>query len=123
MVAKHEPTDRDRKVVKAMASYGMAQDIIAETLAISEPTLRKHYRSELALARSEFHTAIANRLALFAAGRVEGALPSDSLRACIFIAKTQLRWRESESVEVTGKDGKPIEQMVVIKLSKDDMNL
>ena len=39
----HVPTEKDRKTVEAMASYGVPQDEIALVLGVSPPTLRRHY--------------------------------------------------------------------------------
>jgi len=39
----HVPTEKDRKTVEAMASYGIRQEEIALVLGVSEPTLRQHW--------------------------------------------------------------------------------
>lgn len=43
----HEPTEKDREQVLAMAGYGLPQTDIAVVMGISKPTLIKYYREEL----------------------------------------------------------------------------
>ena len=53
---EHVPTDRDRQIVEAMASYGIPEPAIAQLVGaegISEPTLRKHYRREIDTAQDK----------------------------------------------------------------------
>ena len=42
-----EPTDEQRRAVKAFSGYGAPQDGIAAHLGIDAKTLRKHFRQEL----------------------------------------------------------------------------
>lgn len=44
----HEPAKVDRDTVSLMAAGGIAQEDIARARGISKPTLRKHYKNELA---------------------------------------------------------------------------
>lgn len=41
------PTDEDREKVRVLKAGGMSNEAIAEVIGISEPTLRKHFSSEL----------------------------------------------------------------------------
>lgn len=41
------PTDDDREKVRVLKAGGMSNEAIAEAIGISEPTLRKHFPSEL----------------------------------------------------------------------------
>lgn len=53
---EHVPTERDRKIVEAMASYGIPEPAIAALVGaegITEPTLRKHYRREIDTAQDK----------------------------------------------------------------------
>lgn len=53
---EHVPTDRDRQIVEAMASYGIPEPAIAALVGaegVSEPTLRKHYRREIDTAQDK----------------------------------------------------------------------
>jgi hypothetical protein len=53
---EHVPTERDRQIVEAMASYGIPEPAIAALIGaegVSEPTLRKHYRRELDTAQDK----------------------------------------------------------------------
>lgn len=46
---RHEfkPTDEDREKVRVLKAGGMSNEAIAEAVGISEPTLRKHFSSEI----------------------------------------------------------------------------
>lgn len=43
----YEPTDDDREKVRVLKAGGMSNEAVAEAIGISEPTLRKHFSSEL----------------------------------------------------------------------------
>ena len=47
------PTDEQRRMVRAMAGYGVPQDDIATVVRCSSRTLRKHFRAELDVAEIE----------------------------------------------------------------------
>lgn len=58
----HVPTEKDRKTVQAMASYGIPQEDIAEVIGISHVTLRKHYGRELIIAATIANSTVAQGL-------------------------------------------------------------
>lgn len=45
--SEFEPTDEDREKVRVLKAGGMSNVGIADVIGISEPTLRKHFSSEL----------------------------------------------------------------------------
>ena len=49
MPAEYVPTDAQRSLVESASAFGITQAEIATQLKISEPTLRKHFRDELAV--------------------------------------------------------------------------
>lgn len=54
----HEPTKVDRDTVAAMVAAGIAQADIARCRAISEPTLRKHYKEEIRTGTTTLNTMV-----------------------------------------------------------------
>lgn len=100
----HKPTEQQRKTVKAMSAYGIPQHDIAKVLGIHDDTLREHYRDELDRANAEACAKVAENLFRKATG--EG---KESVTAAIFWLKTRGRWKETSGVELTGKDGAPLE--------------
>ncbi|MDW9726313.1 hypothetical protein GOB91_29130 [Sinorhizobium meliloti] len=44
---EYVPTDDEREKVRVLKAGGMSNEAIAEAVGISEPTLRKHFSSEL----------------------------------------------------------------------------
>ncbi len=54
----HEPTKVDRDTVAAMVAAGIAQVDIARCCAVSEPTLRKHYKEEIRTGTTTLNTMV-----------------------------------------------------------------
>ncbi len=120
-----QPTDKDRRLVKEMASCGTPQDGIARQIGISSPTLRKHFRVELSKAEDEANFRIAQFMFATIMGMpIPGVPPvtEGPTRASLamFWAKTRMGWKETTAHEHGGKDGSPI---IMYQLSKDDANL
>lgn len=44
---EYQPTDDEREKVRVLKAGGMTNEAISEAIGISEPTLRKHFGSEL----------------------------------------------------------------------------
>ncbi|GLQ36738.1 hypothetical protein GCM10007908_03580 [Rhizobium albus] len=44
---EYQATDEEREKVRVLKAGGMSNEAVAEALGISEPTLRKHFSSEL----------------------------------------------------------------------------
>lgn len=59
---KHIPSEGQRRIVKAMAGYGVPHDDISRVVRCSPPTLRKHYRLELDTATIEANARVAQCL-------------------------------------------------------------
>ena len=94
---EYKKTEEDAKNVEALTIAGVPQKLICEILKISEPTLRKHYRSELDTSKAKANAVISQ--ALFKQAR------DGNITAQIFWLKTQAGWRETNYHELTGKDG------------------
>ncbi len=78
------PTEKDRKLAHLLASRGIPQDEIAETVGISPKTLRKHFRRELTLGGIE-----ANMSVLYALHKMARSGRRKHLAAAIFWAKAR----------------------------------
>ena len=88
------PTDEQRRLVKAMAGYGVPHEGIAVMLEIDPKTLRRHYRQELDRGSVEATAKVAQ--SLFQMATVE-----KSVAAAIFWMKARAGWREKHEVQVT----------------------
>lgn len=109
------PTDEQRRLVKAMASFGVPHDDIAVVVRCSPPTLRKRFREELDVATIEANARVAQCL-------YQQAVTPGNIAATIFWLKARAGWREKHQVEVTGKDGKalpPQEPLVIERIIID----
>jgi len=87
----HAPTEKDRKTVEAMASYGVPQDEIALVLGVSLPTLRRHYGAVLRVAAIKANAKMAESLFAQALSNGPGALV-----AKIFWLKCRAGWTEAK---------------------------
>lgn len=107
----HEPTERTRAEVQALASFGTPQNEVAAYIGISKHTLEKHYSEELHAAETKANAQVGRFLFRAASGQAmrDGAPHSDCVRAAMFWAKTRMGWRETNHLEHTGKDGGPIQ--------------
>jgi hypothetical protein len=90
-------TDEERQTVRSMSVAGIPQEQIAASLrgGISEPTLRKHFRPELDLAK--------NQTTALAVGKLMGAVARSEPWAICFYLKCRAGWQERQALQVTGE--------------------
>jgi hypothetical protein len=84
------PTPEQRRMVHAMAGYGVPQDDIALVIRITSRTLRKHFRHELDVAVIEANTRVAQCL-------YKQATTPGNIGASIFWLKARAGWREKQA--------------------------
>jgi hypothetical protein len=102
------PSDEQRRLVRAMAGYGVPHDDIALVVRCSPPTLRKRFRTELDVATIEANARVAQTL-------YQQATTPGNIAATIFWLKARAGWREVQRVENTGADGRPISTEIVYR--------
>lgn len=105
-----KPTDEQRRQVEHLAAFGIP---IEQMLClvfdkngkpISENTLRKHFKTELATGQVKANAKIARTL-------FDKAVNGDTT-AMIFWLKTRARWKESpQAMELSGPNGQPMEHV------------
>ena len=83
--------------MKALASFGLPQEDIAQYVGVSHVTLRKHYSSELKLSAIKANATVGKYLFSLASGQAisKGATHGDCKTAAMFWAKTRMGWRET----------------------------
>lgn len=91
----HTPTQKTKELVSLHATVGTPQNIIADLLNIDDKTLRKHYRRELDLSKSQANATIG--------GALFNKAKNGDTSAMIFWMKTQSGWKETNVQEHTGK--------------------
>jgi hypothetical protein len=106
-----EPTDAERKQVEAMSGYGLPIEQIAVLVrdGIDTDTLRKHFATELISGKAKANGRVGKTL-------FQKVMAGDTA-AAIWWSKTQMRWREIQQHEITGKDGAPI-RLTTIDVTK-----
>ncbi len=108
----HEPTKENRLMVQVMIAGGIEHIHIAGVLRISRPTLRKHYKHELATGAAEANASIVASLFKAAKG--------GNVKAAIWWTQARMGWSETQKVETTGPDGRPIEQVVTYRWAEPE---
>ncbi len=96
-----QPTEEQRRTVRAMSGFGVPQDGIAVLLEIDPKTLRAHFRRELDRGSVEATAKVAQTL-------FHMATVDKNVGAAIFWMKARGGWREKHDVEIAGKDGQPV---------------
>ena len=137
MGVSFEPTEEQRKTVRAMSGFGIPQDDIATLLEIDAKTLRKHFRRELDRGMVEATAKVAQSLFLM-------ATQGKNVAAAIFWMKARAGWREKHpeggteadrlTINVLGRGGpglagmglraKPVDQYTDAELKRmiDDLS-
>jgi hypothetical protein len=89
-----EPTDEQRRTVKAMSGFGVPQPDIAVHLGVDPKTLRKHFREEPDRGSIEATTKVAQSL-------FNMATQGNNVAAAIFWMKARAGWREKQEIELS----------------------
>ena len=89
-----QPTEEQRRTVKAMAGLGVPHEGIAVLLDIDPKTLRKYFHLELERGSVEATAKVAQSL-------FQLATAGKNVAAAIFWMKARAGWREKHEVQVT----------------------
>ena len=89
----YAPTDKERAQVRMLAAMGLRQDEIAPVIGVSEPTLRKHFWTELQRGKPEAIAKVAHSLY-----RMATHPEKPNVVAAIFFLKAQAGWRDNDSL-------------------------
>jgi hypothetical protein len=96
-----QPTDEQRRTVRAMSGFGVPQPDIALHLGIDPKTLRKHFRKDLNRGSIEATTKVAQSL-------FNMATKGNNVAAAIFWMKARAGWRENQEIQFSNR---PLEQL------------
>jgi hypothetical protein len=114
------PNEETLKTVESLAAQGLTQEQIASCLGICVDTLiekKKEYSEfsdSIKRGQSKGIAAISN--SLFQSAK------SGNTTAQLFYLKCRAGWKETNAMELTGKDGNPIEiDIDVTKLSEEQL--
>lgn len=105
--SKNHPDHNVARRVIDLATFGIPQKTISQYLGMSDNTLRKHYQKELDEGMAKAHLAVAKFIFMGASGEAmrDGASYADCQRSAIFYAKTQMGWKETNTIDHTSTDG------------------
>ena len=107
---EYKPNDRDRQFVERAIMAGATINKIAECLRMSDDTLRKYYKYEIAVARQN----LVNK----AVGVVDDSLTDGSLDAAKYVLSRVAGWTERQSVDHT-TNGKDIPGTIILRAADD----
>ena len=107
MAAGREPTDEQRRLVRALAGFGVPQDDIAKHLDIDPKTLRKHFRSDIDRGALEANAKVAQSL-------FQMATQGQNVAAAIFWMKVRGGWSEKLRAELAAVEAAPKTFSIVI---------
>lgn len=94
----HEPTDEQRRAVRALAGLGTPHTDIALVVDIDPKTLRLHYRRELDISMAEANAQVAKSL-------YNMAVNDKNTAAAIFWLKARAGWREVAQLDLGAVNG------------------
>lgn len=97
-------SETERAIVRRAAIMNMPQAAIAKLLKTTQATLELYFREELDHASDQANMAVLGALYKNA---MEG-----NVSAQIFWCKTRLGMRETDRLELTGKDGTPLTAVI-----------
>jgi DNA-binding XRE family transcriptional regulator len=92
---------RERRLIAVSLAAGMTQEQVATVAGISLTTLKTACKKELAEGGASVNAKVAGKL-------FTKCMKGDTI-ALIYWTKTRMGWRENNKLEVTGKDGGPIQ--------------
>ena len=98
----HQVTEETRKFVENAAGMGLPHEMIATLVGVkSDKTLRKKYRRELDQGKAKACLQMATCA-------FQGAIKGDA-KLVIWWTKTQMKWKEDRSLELSTPPGRPLE--------------
>lgn len=109
---KWEPSADDIKRMESMAGVGISQEQIAKVYGVSVDTLQDRFGELIANARTKAVASIG--------GALYRKAMAGNVTAMIFYLKTQGGWRETNSLELTGKDGEQFKPIINITIKKPE---
>lgn len=106
------PTQAEREDVARFAGLGIPQKQIARLVrdGIHVDTLREHFEVELELGKARANVTVGSTL-------FEKCLSGDTT-ALIWWTKTQMGWKDTTKVQLTGEDGGPVQLQQTLDVSK-----
>lgn len=104
-----QPTEEQRRTVRAMSGFGIPQESIATMLDIEPKTLRKHFRREFDRGSIEATTKVAQTL-------FSMATSGQNTAAAIFWMKARAGWREKQELVLSTK---PVIEMTDEELAQE----
>lgn len=93
---KFEPNELQRRQVITLAAHGNRPEVIAATIEVSEPTLRKYFHNEIRMGRMLGEAKNTKRL--------QSAADKGNVTAMIWLDKTRFGVRESEETSKKLRD-------------------
>jgi hypothetical protein len=104
----YRPTSRTSQQVEVLVAAGVKKDVIARTIGCTVSELEKHHQEELDTGLEVANAKVINNVFNTAVGNSRQAMTAASLWL-----KNRAGWKDKQSHEHTGEDGRPIETATV----------
>jgi hypothetical protein len=85
----HQPTERDRKTVEALAGFGIPAAKIANVLSLGQSTLYRYYGEEMKRGSAMVESKLIGNLL-----RLAGGSDGTALKAIVFSLTTRFGWSQ-----------------------------
>jgi hypothetical protein len=97
----HQPSDKDRQMVEALAGFAIPTAKIADVIDIDQKTLLRHYERELRVGAAKVEAKLAGNLL-----RLAGGSDGTALKAIMFALNCRFGWSQYVPRPVEEKLGK-----------------
>ena len=109
-----EPSEVERRMVRLAVGFGIPHSRICHAILnpstgkpIDEKTLRKAFAEEIRMAAFEMD--------MLASSSMAQQIKAGAGWAIMFYMKNRMRWSERNQLELTGKDGGPVDQNITVE--------
>mgnify|MGYP006267597443 CR=1 FL=1 len=100
----YQPTDEDHQKVSMMAAFGLTRKDIYGILKMSAATFREHHEEDYTLGLAKAVMTVASRVYKTAISEKPTAFAAQQ-----FFLKARGGWKENQNIQLTGKNGGPLE--------------
>jgi len=108
-------TKEDIAKIQGLASRGLNQEQIIRVMGLSNGTFYKLKKTCAELLEA-IKSGKAKGIAEMSNALYEEAIKKKNMTGMIFFLKCQAGWKETQQIELAGKDGKPIEVDARVKI-------
>ncbi len=111
----YKPTETHRERVKALKAYGISTSSIARMMGVSEDTLERHHKEDMAVGLDEANEKVAKTL-------FDKIILDRDTTSIIFWLKTRARWKTAEHESIMDSNDSLKEEIRALRANLDEKN-